>query len=128
MGRTKDTLKATGASTLILIAPLAEALDECHSPQSAICGMESPILPHGLDGDPIAPPLFRQLVTGTNTGTGTDTPPPPSQDVPHLFWEQADEDRNFAALENVRIQRNYIALLVQPFIATGTQVGASAWD
>jgi hypothetical protein len=128
MGRTKDTLKATSASTLILMAPIAEAMDECHRPQSEICGIESPILPHGHEGDPMAPPPFRQSTTGTNTGTGTDTAPPPPQNVPQVFWERADEERNFAAHENIRIRRNYLAPLVQPTIATGTQVTASAWD
>jgi hypothetical protein len=122
MGRTKDTLKATGAGTLILIAPIVEAMDECHRLPSAICGIESPILPHGHAGDPMAPPPFRQLITGTNTGTATDTAPPPPQDVPQVLWEQADEEWNFAALENVRIRRSYVAPLVQPIIATGTQV------
>jgi hypothetical protein len=125
MGRTKDTLKATSATTLILIAPIAEAMDECHRPQSEICGIESPILPHGHEGDPMAPP---PSTTGTNTGTGTHTAPPPPQNVPQVFWERADEERNFAALENVRIRRNCLAPLVQPIIATGTQVGAAAWD
>ena len=65
---------------------------------------------------------------GTNTGTDTDTSSRPAQDIPHVFWEQDDENWNFAVQENIRIQRNYIAPLVQPFVVTGTQVGASAWD
>jgi hypothetical protein len=40
--------------------------------------------------------------------------------------EQADEEWNFAALENGRIRLSYIAPLVEPIIATGAQVGASA--
>jgi hypothetical protein len=129
MGRTKDALKATGATTLLLIAPTVEALDECRRLQSTICGIQSPILPHGQDGDPMAPPPFRQLMNGTNTGTGTDTSSsPPPQDVPHVFWAQEDEEWNFAVHENLRIQRNHIASLIRPFVATGTQTSDSGCD
>jgi hypothetical protein len=124
-----DIAKVSALTGLLLVPTIAgAAIEECPNKYQASCQLQAPEPLHGEEHEPSIP-FSHQLVTmvGTGTSTATNTPPPP-RNVPQNFLSHSSDDWNWAVQENIRQQRNFVAVFANPPVAMGTQTSADGWD